>query len=185
MGVLKKILKIFHLITVLSSLCFMVLLVLIIFTHVIMRYVFNSGLSWSEEVSSFILVPAFVFLGMALGVDENIHININILSRKIPAWLDSLLDKLKYILYIIVSCVMIFFGSRLALITSRSVLPATEWPASLQYIIMPVSGILIIIISLLYLFKIPKNLNWIDKFIGKDDDPDSSEKKSGDLNDVL
>ena len=147
MEVLKKLLKLLHLITVLISLFFMVILVLIIFIHVVLRYVFNSGLSWSEEVASFILVPAFVFLGMALGVDEKIHININILTKKIPKWLDKFLSKLKYILYILISCVMVFYGSRLVIFTSRSILPATEWPASLQYIIMPISGILIIIIS--------------------------------------
>jgi TRAP-type C4-dicarboxylate transport system permease small subunit len=165
MKILKELLNILHIATVFISLILMGLLVIIIFTHVVLRYGFNTGISWYNEVSSQVLVPAFVFLGMALGVDEKIHISINIISKKIPEWLDTFLDKLKYVLYIFISLVMIYYGTLLVISTSRSILSSIEWPASLQYIIMPLSGILITIISVLFIFNTPKDEKWIDRYL--------------------
>lgn len=49
------------------------------FTQVIFRYVLNKPLTWSEEVSIFLMI-ATVFLGMALLVLDRDHITIDLIS---------------------------------------------------------------------------------------------------------
>jgi TRAP-type C4-dicarboxylate transport system permease small subunit len=162
---IQKILNVVHLVVVFSSMIFMACLVIIIFVHVILRYGFNSGLSWSEEVASRVLIPTFVFLGMAIGIEEDLHININVIPKKIPKWFDTGLKKLKHICNLIIGVILVIFGIILFDFTSKSILPATEWPASLQYIVMPVAGLLIIAISVLYLFNIPRDEKLVNKIL--------------------
>ncbi|NMB16034.1 MAG: TRAP transporter small permease [Firmicutes bacterium] len=60
------------------------LVVLLIFTmtilvllQVVLRYVFGTGVSWSEEVSRYLLV-AITFLGAGLGVRRNRHVSVQV-----------------------------------------------------------------------------------------------------------
>ncbi len=169
---IRRALNIAHLVSVFAAMAFLVALVVIIFIHVFLRYVFISGISWSAEVASKVLIPAFVFLGMAVGVEEDLHININILPRKMPPLLDTSLNTLKYLCNIFIGGVLVYYGIYLVSFQNKFdvILPATEWPSSLQYIILPVAGALIIFISLLYIFKIPKDEKYIDRIIGTKDE---------------
>jgi TRAP-type C4-dicarboxylate transport system permease small subunit len=165
MDTLKRIIRVLHTITVWISMIFMALLVLIISIHVMLRYVFNSGFSWSEEVSTQVLIPAFVFLGMAIGVEERLHININVIPKNVFKRLDFILLKLADLCKIIVGIIMIFFGIILIGFTSLSILPATGWPACLQYIVMPLSGALIILFSVAYIFSLKIENKGIDRYL--------------------
>jgi len=169
---IRRALNIAHLVSVFAAMAFLVALVVIISIHVVLRYVFISGISWSAEVASKVLMPAFVFLGMAVGVEEDLHININILPRKMPPLLDTSLNTLKYLCNIFIGGVLVYYGIYLVSFQNKFdvILPATEWPSSLQYIILPVAGALIIFISLLYIFKIPKDEKYIDRIIGTKDE---------------
>jgi TRAP-type C4-dicarboxylate transport system permease small subunit len=169
---LRKIINIVHLISVVVAMAFLVTLVVIITIHVMLRYVFNSGISWSEEVASKILIPAFVFLGMAMGVEEDLHININVLPRKMPALVDDSLAILKYLCTIFIGVVLVYYGIYLVNFQNQFgvVLPATQWPSSLQYVIMPAAGAIIIFISILNILKMPRDEKYIDRIIGSEDE---------------
>jgi TRAP-type C4-dicarboxylate transport system permease small subunit len=164
----RKIVNGLHLVSVVTAMAFLVTLVVIITVHVTLRYVFNSGISWSEEVASKILIPAFVFLGMAMGVEENLHININVLPRSMPPLVDNSLSILKYLCTIFIGVVLVYYGIYLVNFQNQFgvVLPATQWPSSLQYIIMPAAGALIIFISILNILRMPRDEKYIDRIIG-------------------
>ena len=168
---LRKIINIVHLISVVVAMAFLVTLVVIITIHVMLRYVFNSGISWSEEVASKILIPAFVFLGMAMGVEEDLHININVLPRKMPALVDNSLAILKYLCTIFIGVVLVYYGIYLVNFQNQFnvVLPATQWPSSLQYVILPAAGALIIFISILNILRMPRDEKYIERIIGTED----------------
>jgi TRAP-type C4-dicarboxylate transport system permease small subunit len=169
---IRKIVNIIHLVSVVAAMAFLVTLVVIITVHVTLRYVFNSGISWSEEVASKILIPAFVFLGMAMGVEEDLHININVLPRKMPALVDNSLAILKYLCTIFIGVVLVYYGIYLVNFQNQFgvVLPATHWPSSLQYVILPAAGALIIFISILNILKMPRDEKYIDRIIGTEDE---------------
>jgi len=56
----------------------LVLTVIIVFVQVIMRYIFNHSLSWSEELTRYIFIYQ-VWLGGSLGVKESKHIRVEII----------------------------------------------------------------------------------------------------------
>ncbi len=64
----------------------LITMVIIVFTNVVLRYGFSSGIRWSEEVA-LIIVIWFTFIAMALGVKENLHINITVLPKNYQGYL--------------------------------------------------------------------------------------------------
>lgn len=59
------------------------LMVVVIFAQVIMRYVFNNSLYWSEELGKFLFVW-ISWLGISLGEREGEHIKITMLTGRLP-----------------------------------------------------------------------------------------------------
>ena len=153
----------------------MIAMVLIIFANVVLRYVFNSGLMWSEEVA-LLLAVWFIFIAMSLGVKQNLHINIALLpvSRQ-PLWLQKALGVLKSAAILTVAIAMLVHGWKLVGFTMQSIMPATQWPAGLLYAILPVSAVIMIYESIMDILGVDTRDQAVDAFLaGK-----------GSLNDVL
>lgn len=141
---------------------------LITATNVFMRFVMNSGIFWAEEVTK-ILVVWFTYIAMAIGVKQGLHISLHLFSKDLPKVVGRILSILKDLITILIAIVMIYFGIKLIGFTSRSIMPATEWPSSILYMILPFSGILIIAESLMDLLNIEDHADKIeDMFIGDD-----------------
>lgn len=60
--------------------------------QVLLRYVFNSSLDWSDEVSRLLFVWC-MFLAIPLGIREGAHVGIELLTSHIPAAPRQLLAK--------------------------------------------------------------------------------------------
>ncbi|MCA9771515.1 MAG: TRAP transporter small permease [Myxococcales bacterium] len=60
-----------------------VTMVALIFTQVILRYVFNTGLHWAEELARYLLIYAG-FLGASIATKDRRHIVIDALPRAFP-----------------------------------------------------------------------------------------------------
>lgn len=58
--------------------------VLLAFVNVILRYAFNSGISWAGEMTNYLFVWSALF-GGAYGFKKGIHIAVTILVEKLPA----------------------------------------------------------------------------------------------------
>jgi C4-dicarboxylate transporter DctQ subunit len=56
---------------------------LMTFAHVVMRYVFGSGIIWSLEATTYTFAW-LVLVGMSYGVRTNTHIAVDVLSRRLP-----------------------------------------------------------------------------------------------------
>jgi len=143
----------------------MIAMVLIIFANVVLRYVFNSGLMWSEEVA-LLLAVWFIFIAMSLGVKQNLHINIALLpvSRQ-PAWLQKALGVLKSAAILTIAIAMLVHGWKLVGFTMQSIMPATQWPAGLLYAILPVSAIIMIYESVMDILGVDTRDQAVDAFL--------------------
>lgn len=130
----------------------LVTMVLLVFFNVVLRYGFRSGIFWSEEIS-LVIVIWFTFIAMALGVKESLHINMNILPRKLPKPFFTALDCMRDALVILIGVVLIYFGWKLTLNGAKSSLPATNIPNSINYIILPVVGIFIVLYAIIHLYE--------------------------------
>ena len=117
-------------------------MVVLIFANVFMRYVLNSGIPWSEEVS-IVIVVWFTFISLALGVKHRLHISLCLLPDRISPRTDFVLAKITDLATLFVGFIMVRYGWILVQFTSRSILPATEFPASVMYFPLVLSGILV------------------------------------------
>ena len=55
-----------------------------VFYQFFTRYALNNSASWTEEIARYLLI-ATVFVGMAIGVAKNNHIQVDLLYRWLPA----------------------------------------------------------------------------------------------------
>ena len=130
----------------------LVAMVILVFLNVVLRYGFSSGIRWSEEIS-LVIVIWFTFIAMALGVKEGLHINVDILPKKLPKVFFTTLTCLRDILVILIGGIMIYYGWKLTLNGARSFLPATHIPNSINYLVLPIAGVFIGLYALINLYE--------------------------------
>jgi TRAP-type C4-dicarboxylate transport system permease small subunit len=126
------------------------LMCVLVFGNVVLRYIFNSGITWSEEISRFLFVW-MIFLGAIGALKDNEHLGIDMLVKRLPsAW-----KKTVYVLsnmLVLYILWLIFDGSRkLTLLNMDSKAPATGMPLSYLHaigMIMSVGMALIVIFNI-------------------------------------
>jgi len=162
---LVKYFNLLHIALVYIAEALLILMVVVIFVNVVMRYVFNSGIVWSSEIALLTAVW-FSFIAMALGVKLRLHIHINLLSEAhIPAAFDRLLWKIRDVVVVAVGVSMFWWGSILVKFTMRSILPATGMPAGVLYIVVPIAAVIIIYDGFAHLFGVDTEDSVVDEVL--------------------
>ena len=72
-----------HRIVLLIAQISMMAMVAIVTLTVVLRYCFNTGLSWAEEVPR-LLVTLFAFIACAIGVRDHLHVAVNAVYNQLP-----------------------------------------------------------------------------------------------------
>jgi len=85
------------------------LMVVLVFGNVVLRYGFNSGITFSEEVSRFLFVW-MVFLGSVLMLRDNGHLGVHTLTSQLPL-AGKKVCKLLGDLLTLACCVLLSFGA--------------------------------------------------------------------------
>jgi len=117
-----------------------------------------------EEISKDILMTAVTFIALAIGVKLDAHINVNVIPKKAPEIFTKILLKLKFIVVGFFGIIMIIFGTIL-FVNSRGYLSSIPgFPIAFQYITIPISGLLIVIDSILNLLGVEKQDEHIDEY---------------------
>jgi TRAP-type C4-dicarboxylate transport system permease small subunit len=147
---------------ILASACLAFQLI-IISSNVILRYFFQSGISWMEEISKDVLMTAFTFLSMAIGVKLDLHIHVDLFPQRTPLWINMLLLKLKYLILTIIGSVFLYYGTLLIIGIKARIASIPILPASLQFIMIPLAGFLIIYDSVANLFNMEKDDSYLDR----------------------
>jgi TRAP-type C4-dicarboxylate transport system permease small subunit len=86
------------------SLGFFWLLGATVFHQFFTRYVLNDSAAWTEEIARYLLI-ATVFVGAAVGVTRNNHVQVDVLYRVLPAKAGRVLSTLVDVLRVL------FFGA--------------------------------------------------------------------------
>jgi TRAP-type C4-dicarboxylate transport system permease small subunit len=152
-----------HFISAILASIFLAFQLVIISTNVIMRYFFASGISWMEEISSNVLMTAFTFLSMAIGVKLDLHINVNLFPKGTPQWVTTVLLKLKHLVLAVIGFVLLYYGILLIMGIKGSIASIPSLPASLQFIMIPLAGFLILVDSMMSLFGMEKDNQYLDR----------------------
>ncbi|HEX4780608.1 MAG TPA: TRAP transporter small permease [Usitatibacter sp.] len=107
-------------------------LALVIFYQFFTRYAMNDSASWTEEIARYLLI-ATTFVGSAINVRKNNHIQVDFFYRLLPAWfsrpMSVAVDVLRILflgtcLVLTIQLTMKIGGLRMAII---------DWPMGLVY----------------------------------------------------
>lgn len=86
----------------------MAIIVIIVFANVFMRYVLNTGLTWSDEVSIDLFIW-FIFLGGILAGLDGMHLKVDVFTDRMPHKMQRVCKVLSYI-FILLSMLILFVG---------------------------------------------------------------------------
>lgn len=87
----------------------LLLMVVLVFTNVVMRYGFNSGLTLSEELSRWLFVW-MTFMGAVVALKEHGHLGTDALVSRLPAPAQKLCRVVSYLLMLAI-CGLVFKGA--------------------------------------------------------------------------
>jgi TRAP-type C4-dicarboxylate transport system permease small subunit len=142
----------------LAELALGIMVILVIYT-VILRYFFNSGLSWAEEIIP-LLVGYFAFIACAMGVRDRMHISMDIFYALAPKGgkIRAFMDFFSNVCVMLSGAFMLYYGGeriirQMALSGTLSVTGLPNW---VQYAAVPVVGFIIVFDSFLFLFGVIK-----------------------------
>lgn len=137
----------------------MTVLVLDVLWQVFSRYLLSSPSSFTDELAGFLLIWVGV-LGAAYVAGRKEHLAIDILIQRSPP------DRKRILLYIIHSLIFLFALSVMViggayLVFTRFVLQvksaALQLPLGYVYIVMPISGLIIMYYEVLHILKLKRN----------------------------
>ena len=141
------------------------------FTQVVLRYVFNSGIRWVEEVCCLCIVW-YGFISIAFGIINKEHIAITSATKWVPKKIRKYWDRFNYLLIGAYGVFMLVYGVKITKLVQRQTLPATKFSYSVVYASIPVAGVLLVAFSLMvatgFIIKHPlltcndEEINWED-----------------------
>lgn len=109
------------------------------FSQVILRAIFNSSLSWSEELTRYCFI-VMVFIGISYAVKVNKHIKIDLIYSIINDKKKKILGIFSMIVFILFSLYLVYHG---AIVTQKmfslgQISPALHIPSGLLYSVIPI-----------------------------------------------
>ena len=118
----------------------LVITVGIIFLQVVMRSVFNSSLSWSEELARYIFIWQ-IWLGMSIGLRENKHIRVELIFNFIKGRKAKTLNIISSVLCIFFCLFLMYYGGKIVQnsIMKSTVSAAMRAPLWIIYLALPFS----------------------------------------------
>lgn len=147
-------------VSILASLA-MAGIVVIVFINVVMRYIFNTGLTWSDEVSVDLFVW-FIFLGGILAQLYGLHLKVDVFTAKMPKKLQKVCAFISYI-FVIISMLILFFGGiEQVKITQNNISSATGIPSSYITVSMVVFAAAVIILTIYDILQLLRGNDKID-----------------------
>ncbi len=125
------------------ALALLAIMSVLIFADVVCRYFLHFSITWADEMSLVLLVW-FVFIALAVGVRKRIHISIDFLSFFLPKKVvEGVMQRVVDVLTFCFGGVLVYFGIELIQIGSYSTLASVDLPTWVEYLFVPVSGVLV------------------------------------------
>lgn len=148
--------------------------VLVVFSQVVWRFVFNNPFSWSEELARYLQVW-LILLTSAVCVRKGRHLAVDYLTHVMPFRATKILMSISLGLSLIFSGVVVIFGIELIAVTIHQITPALQVPIAVVYLAFPICGVLMLLEGLVLFFK----LGGVKDKAGLQMFKDTREKKQG------
>ena len=133
----------------------LIFLVVLTFAQVIMRYVFDSPLTWAEEFIGIVMIY-FGLIGGSWGIKRGIHIALEVFVQKYLKKFQSVANVLEILSYFAVGIFEIVYGIKIVILSKYAILPATGIKASYVYMAIPIAGVVMIFFSVEKIMKLLK-----------------------------
>jgi len=130
---------------------------IIIFWQVFARFVMGDSLSWSEELSRFLMI-FMIFIGCSIAVREGRMIAVDVIYERISLKTQKVIKILVHLISIVFYIILINFGYNLAESFGNQIAPGTNISMYFIYLSIPIGGILLFANSL---------ANILEEFVGK------------------
>ena len=131
----------------------MALLTLDVLWQVVSRYLTPSPSSWTEELARFLLIWVAI-LGAAYMTGKKAHISIDLISSKLEKEANERLQKFIHILILLFGLFVLVIGGINLInitLTNGQTSTAMRVPLGYIYLVIPLSGILIMFYSILHI----------------------------------
>ena len=101
-----------------------------------------------------LLLAWFSFMGIAIGFRENLHMAMDLIESFVSPKFIFYLDKVIQLTTFFFGLYLIIYGWSFTELMSESTMPATKLPNSVQYVVMPITGVMCCAYSLAQLMGI-------------------------------
>jgi TRAP-type C4-dicarboxylate transport system permease small subunit len=132
---------------------FLAVMIALVFMNVVLRYCFNRGFAWSEEIARLCFIY-LVYLGSIGAARDNRHLLIDTVLLKVPQMAQKVIYALVQVCIIWLMGIVTSGSWGLVIQNLNDNWVATKFPTYLVYAAGLVTGIAIIIISLVNLFRL-------------------------------
>lgn len=112
----------------------MMAMVVIIFMQIVMRYVFNDSLTWSEEIARYIFLWQ-IWVGLSYGVKKSKHIRVEIIKYHLNAKGKKIIEMIATLIWMAFG-IFLFYRAGIVMTkvySSGQLAPATHLPMWLPY----------------------------------------------------
>lgn len=128
-------------------------MVLIITWQVFARQGLGSAPQWSQEVALIFMVW-IGFIGTAIGFREKVHIALEFLVSRFPSRVQKFVEKSSCLLAFGFGLFLVVQGWTFTIQTLSATLPSTGLPRGTLYAVMPLTGVMVCLYSILQLLGI-------------------------------
>ncbi|SMP53313.1 TRAP transporter small permease [Anoxynatronum buryatiense] len=123
-------------------------MVIVIFSQVVMRYVFNNSLSWSEEFARYLFVW-FSWMGVSAGVKGKEHLKVELLAEALGkrGFLNAkeVLSIIVSLVWLVTTLIVAYYGIQVVQMQMKLsvVTPAMRMPVWIGYLSVPACSIVV------------------------------------------
>lgn len=135
---------------------------ILVFGNVILRYAFNSGITWSEEMARFLFIW-MIFLGSIGALKDNEHLGVDMLVKKLSPGMKRIAYVISNLLVLYILWLVLDGSWKMTLLNMESTAPATGLPLSYIYGIGVVMSIAMGLILIRNLYRALFEKGAIDK----------------------
>ena len=132
----------------------LVVMVVVIFLQVVMRYVFQNSLSWSEELARYLFLWQ-VWVGASYATKKSRHLRVEILRDALPSLGQKILETLATLIWLAFAVLVVYlsYGITTKVMASSQITPALHLPMFIPYASVPVGMALMVfrVLQKLYL----------------------------------
>ncbi|OAT80961.1 hypothetical protein A6P54_13265 [Bacillus sp. MKU004] len=121
-----------------------IMMTIVVFAQVVLRYVFDTSIVWGEEFSRYAMIW-LAFLGAALGIRHGEHTRIDFFIKLIPFKYRKIVEIVNKLLCIVFLSVITYYSIIMFENTFKLLTPSMQIPVGLVHMILPITGVFMII----------------------------------------